>query len=147
MKIRYVLFVLITVVIAACSKKNDVTPDDPATQVAGTYEMTTLRYDSAGVSVYNLTLPITGASAVSGTITVRRDSAAVIYTTYSIKQTGYNDFNDTFGQLKLKGTTSPYGIYYGTSKIGTTDGKTFTIDYSYVDQGVTYREVYAGQKK
>ncbi|AUD04509.1 hypothetical protein [Spirosoma pollinicola] len=147
MKIRYALLVLITVIIAACSKKNDIAPSDPATQVAGTYEMSTLRYDSAGVSIYNLALPITGAAAVSGAITVRRDSATVVYTTYTIKQTGFSDFNDTFGQLKLKGTTSPYDIYYGANKIGSTDGKTFTIDYSYTDQGITYREVYAGQKK
>jgi hypothetical protein len=143
MKIRYALLVLVTLAIAACSKKNDVAPD-PATLVAGTYEMTNLRLDSAGVSLYNFTLP---SGSVSGTITARRDSATVVYTTYTIKQTGANDFNDTFGQLKLQGSASPYDIYYGANKVGTTDGKTFTIDYSYTDQGVTYREVYAGQKQ
>ncbi|GAB3784147.1 hypothetical protein GCM10028818_43270 [Spirosoma horti] len=144
MKKRYALLIFVTLAFAACSKKSDVTPADPATVVSGTYTMTNLRYDSAGVSVYNITLP---ANAISGTIVARRDSATVIYTTYTIKQTGYSDYSDTFGQLKLQGTSAPYDIYYGLNKVGTTDGKTFTIDYSYTDQGTTYREVYAGQKQ
>jgi hypothetical protein len=141
---RYILLAFILLVFAACSKKADVNPHDPVSQVAGTYKMTALRYDSAGVSIYNLTLPTTGPLA--GSMVVRRDSATVISTTYSVKQPGGTELHDTFGQLRLKGIASPFDIYYGDSKIGSTDGKTFTIDYVYTDQGVPYREVYAGIK-
>lgn len=141
---RYVLLAFVLLVFAACSKKTDVNPHDPVTQVAGSYNMTTLRYDSAGVTIYNLTLPVTGP--LIGSMVVRRDSAAVISTTYTVKQPGSADIRDTFGQLTLKGIASPYDIYYGDAKIGSTDGKTFTIDYAYTEDGITYREVYSGQK-
>lgn len=145
MKMRYALLALVVLVFAACSKKTDVNPNDPVTQVAGIYKMTAIRYDSAGVSLYDLTLPVAGP--LSGSMLIRRDSATAISATYTIKQPGYNDMHDTFGQLKLKGEASPYAIYYGENKVGITDGKTFTIDYSYTDDGVMYREIYAGQKK
>lgn len=142
------LSLAIVVVISACSKKSDPAPD-LASQVAGTYEMTNIRYDSAGTSIYNYALPLTvGTQTLSGSIVARRDSASVIYVTYTIKQTGKSDYNDTFGQLKLQGTIAPYDIYYNTTKVGTTDGKTLTIDFSYSDNaGTKYREVYSGQKK
>ncbi|GAB2527374.1 hypothetical protein [Spirosoma aerophilum] len=141
---RYALLAFVLLVFAACSKKTDVHPHDPVAQVAGTYKMTALRYDSANVSIYNLTLPMTGP--LTGKMVVRRDSATVISTTYTVKQPGSADIYDTFGQLTLKGITSPYDIYYGDNKIGSTDGKTFTIDYAYTDNGVLYREVYTGVK-
>lgn len=132
----------------ACSGSDDPEPD-PGTKVSGTYEMTKLQLDSAGVSLYNYSLPLTvGTQTLSGTIVARRDSAAVVYVTYTIKQTGQSDYNSAFGQLRLTGTATPYDIYYNTTKVGTTDGSVFTIDYSYRDdQGVSYREVYSGRKK
>ncbi|WP_338875466.1 hypothetical protein WBJ53_07575 [Spirosoma sp. SC4-14] len=146
MKKRYALFVLLPLAFAACSKSNDVTPD-AGTQVAGTYTMTNIRYDSAGINVFDYTLPLSdGTNTLSGTITARRDSAAVVYVTATVKQTGYSDSNNTFGQLKLQGSSAPYDLYYGTTKVGTADGKTITIDYTFTDQGISYRQVLSGAK-
>ncbi|QJD77219.1 hypothetical protein [Spirosoma rhododendri] len=142
-------FIGLMLAFAACSKKDDVAPAiDSATQIAGTYVMNNFRYDSASVSVYNYTLPVSsGSNTLSGTIVARRDSASVVYTTYTLKLTGYPDDNETIGQLKLQGTAAPYDLYYGTTKVGTADGSNFTIDFSYTDGGITYRQVISGKKQ
>lgn len=147
MKKHYALFLVLASIIAACSKSNDVAPD-PGTQVAGTYEMTNIRYDSAGITLYNYPLPLTvGSESLSGTIVARRDSASVVYATYTIKQTGESDFTDAFGQLKIQGSAAPFDLYYQTTKVGTADGKNFTVDYSFTDgQDITYRQVFSGTK-
>jgi len=146
MKKRYALFLFIPLAFAACNKSKDVTPD-AGTQVAGTYTMTTIRYDSAGINVFDYTLPLSdGTNTLSGTITARRDSASVIYVTATIKETGYPDNNNTFGQLKLLGNSAPYDLYYGTTKVGTADGKTISIDYTFADQGISYRQALSGTK-
>lgn len=134
---------LICALINACKKGSDPAPD-AGTQVAGTYTLTNFKLDSAGTTIYTSPLPL---QDLSGTIIARRDSATVVYVTLTIKQTGQSDNPTVLGQLKLSGSTIPYDLYYGSTKVGNTDGKTFTLDYSYTEGGTLYHQVFNSQKQ
>lgn len=135
---------LICALINACKKSSDPAPD-AGTQVAGTYPLTSIQIDSAGTNIDNLTLPY---QDLSGTIVARRDSAAVIFVTLTTTQGGQTDPPNVLGQLRLNGTAAPYDLYYGSTKVGNTDGKTFKLDFSSTDNtGTLYHVVYIGQRQ
>ena len=143
MRKHYILVAVTLLAFAACKNNMDVTPD-PGAQLAGSYEINNIRFDSASVSIYNYILP---TDTFTGTMTVRRDSARLVYVTYALKEAVYGERSGEFGQLKLKGTAAPYDLYYGNEKVGSADGKAFIIDYSYIDQGSTYRQIFSSQRK
>ncbi|CCH03501.1 hypothetical protein FAES_pFAES01007 (plasmid) [Fibrella aestuarina BUZ 2] len=145
---KYVLTLLAAILLAACAKKQDVTPD-PATTVAGTYPLTYVRSDSAGIKLYEYNLPYTaGSNTLSGTLTARRDSAAVIFLTQTIKATGYSDQTSVIGSVRLQSNGSGYDMYMSNQKIGTADGTTLNIDEQQTDPatGTVYRDRITGRK-
>lgn len=145
---RYALIFLATLLLAACAKKQDVTPD-PASTVAGTYPLTYVRSDSAGVKLYEYTLPYTaGSNTLSGTMTARRDSATVIFLTQTIKVTGYSDQTSVIGSVRLQANGSGYDMYLSNQKIGTADGTTLSIDEQQIDPatGTVYHDWITGRK-
>ncbi|MBN8826600.1 MULTISPECIES: hypothetical protein [unclassified Spirosoma] len=144
----YVL--LLGVTIAACSKSNDPTPD-AGSQVAGTYTMSYVEADSAGVVLYKYTLPATntaGTQTLSGLLTARRDSANAVFLTQTIKLTGQTDQTSVIGEISLRSNGSGYDMYLSNQKIGTADGKTISIDDQQTDAttGTKYRDVITAAK-
>ncbi len=148
---KYLLLLFVPLAFWACSKSSDPAPAAPelAQKLVGVYNLSYIRYDSATYSS-EYTLPQTQSGrTLSGFITVRRDSASVIYTNYTLKITGYADQTNTFfqnGQLKVSGTTPPYDLLYSGTKVGKADGTNFNLDFSYTVGGIKYREVYTARK-
>ncbi|WP_138994247.1 hypothetical protein [Larkinella sp. C7] len=132
----------------ACSKSNDPAPD-AGTQVAGTYQMSHIRSDSAGVNLYDFVLPLTqGTTTLSGTLTARRDSAAAVFLTQTVQITGQSDQTSVIGEIHLKSSGSAYDVYLNNQKIGTADGTHLNLDDQFTDTqtNITYRTVITSQK-
>ncbi|RYC66719.1 hypothetical protein [Spirosoma sordidisoli] len=145
---KYALLLFAILLLAACAKKQDVLPD-PAATVAGTYPLTYVRSDSAGVKLYEYNLPYTaGTNTLSGTIVARRDSAAVIFLTQTIKATGYSDQTSVIGSVRLQANGSGYDMYLSSQKIGTANGTTLSIDEQQTDPatGTVYHDWITGRK-
>ena len=133
-----ILLFLATCMLSACSENDD---PDAAAQVAGTYELTKQQLDSAGMTLYDYTLPLTvGGQSLSGTVVVRRDSARVVYASYTIRQTGQSDFKAAFGQLSLRRNATPYDLFYGNTKVG-------LLTENYSPLTCLYRPVFSGRKE
>ncbi|GAB4038508.1 hypothetical protein [Spirosoma gilvum] len=144
----YVLLLSLTIV--ACSKSNEPTPD-AGSQVAGTYTMSYIESDSAGVILYKYTLPASntaGTQTLSGVLTARRDSANAVFLTQTIKLTGQTDQTGVIGEISLRSNGAGYDMYLNNQKIGTADGKTISIDDQQTDAttGVKYRDVITAAK-
>lgn len=147
------LSLMLGVLIAACSASNVVPAPDAGTTVAGIYPMTFLEADSAGVVLYQYTLPYTqttstGTKSLSGLLTARRDSASAVFLTQTIKLTGQANQTSVIGEVSLKSNTSGFDMYLGSKKIGTADGKTISIDAQSTGSvtGSTYRNVVTAAK-
>lgn len=142
------LFLLTGLTIAACSKSNDPTPD-AGNQVAGTYTLSYVESDSAGVVLYKYNLPYTaGATTLSGTLTARRDSASAVFLTQTVKVTGQTDQTSIVGEISLRTNGTGYDMYLNSRKIGTADGKNISIDDQFTDTqtGTKYRDVITATK-
>lgn len=145
MKKAYVLFALSMATLAACSKKDDVAPD-AGSFVAGTYSLNYIRYDSAGTFQDSLNLPFTFQGiTISGSIVATRINATVDSLTITLRQTGQNDQVEPLGRVDVQGSSSPYALYVGSQKIGTSDGTTITIDTDPTQQGGE-RYIFRGKK-
>ena len=144
------LFILLGLTIAACSKSTDPTPD-AGSQVAGSYTMSYVESDSAGIVLYKYTLPVSntaGTQTLSGTLTARRDSANAVFLTQTIKLTGQADQTSVIGEISLRTNGATYDMYLNSQKIGTADGKTISIDDQQTDAttGIKYRDVLTATK-
>ncbi|MVM30929.1 hypothetical protein GO755_12880 [Spirosoma sp. HMF4905] len=146
---KNVLFLLLLgLTIAACSKSTDPTPD-AGSQVAGTYTMSYVEADSAGIVLYKYTLPYTVSSTtLAGTLTARRDSANAVFLTQTIKLTGQSDQTSIIGEISLRTNGTGYDMYLSNQKIGTADGKTISIDDQQTDAttGIKYRDILTAAK-
>lgn len=147
------IFLVLGVLIAACSKSNVVPAPDAGTTVAGTYPMTFLESDSAGAVLYSYTLPYmattsTGTKTLSGVLTARRDSASAVFMTQTIKITGQTDQTSVIGEISLKSSGTGFDMYLGNQRIGTADGKTISINAQQTDPttGTIYRDVITATK-
>lgn len=145
---QLLIFFVLGMLLAACSKSNVVPAPDAGSTVAGTYPMSFLEADSAGVVLYQYTLPYsavtsTGNKTLSGLLTARRDSANAVFLTQTIKLTGQTDQTSVIGEISLKNNSSGYDMYLGNQKIGTADGKTIRIDAQQTGSvtGTLYRNV------
>lgn len=138
------------IIILSCSKSKDPTPIiEAGTAIAGTYAVSYIRLDSAGVALYEYNLPVTqGAATLSGQIVARKDSASVVFLTEVIKITGQADQQSIIGQVKLKPNGSMYDMLIHNVKIGTADGKMINIDDQQKDasNGIVYRSLLKAQK-
>ena len=142
------LFILLGLTIAACSKSTDPSPD-AGSQVAGTYTMSYIEADSAGIILYKYTLPYTVSSTtLAGTLTARRDSVNAVFLTQTIKLTGQADQTSIIGEISLRTNGTSYDMYLNNLKIGTADGKTLSIDDQQTDAttGIKYRDVLTAVK-
>ncbi|WP_229370380.1 hypothetical protein [Fibrivirga algicola] len=122
---------------------------DAASTVAGTYPLTYVRSDSTGVKLYEYNLSYTaGSNTLSGTLTARRDSAAVVFLTQTVKATGYSDQTSVIGSVRLQANGSSYDMYLSNQKIGTADGTTLSIDKQQTDpaNGTVYHDWITGRK-
>ena len=123
--------------LAACSKKNDPTPD-AGTSLTGTYQVSVYTYDSSGV-VQTQPLPITagGVTVASATITSTYVSATADDLVLTIHQQGQTDSKQDLGQIDLKAAAQGYDLYSGTTKIGNSDGKYMNLDIPLTDPSTT----------
>jgi hypothetical protein len=148
-RMKNALFLLVVgLTIAACSKSNDPTPD-AGSKVAGTYTMSYVESDSAGIVLYKYTLPYTVSSTtLSGTLTARRDSANAIFLTQTIKLMGQSDQTGIIGEISLRANGSVYEMYLNSQKVGKADGKTISIDDQQADAttGTKYRDILTAAK-
>jgi hypothetical protein len=133
---------------------------DPAAALVGVYALRYYREDSTvAKSTTPATFEISAPKTVKGltysaSFTVRRDSASIIFVTLTEKLSNRPDCTSILDQYRIGGTKPPYnllstgnnGIPVGT-KVGTTDGTSFGLDYTYTDRaGTTFREVYTARK-
>ena len=152
MKKYLILVALVGMLLAGCSKNNVVPAPDAGTVVAGSYPISFIEQDSAGVALYKYTLPVTsGTTTLKGLLTARRDSAAAVFLTRTIQITGQTDQTSVLGEIHLQaatGTTTGYDMYLNSKKIGTTDGTTISIDATSTDPttSIAYRTVITAQK-
>ena len=140
--------------LTGCSKNNVVPAPDAGTVVAGNYPLSFIELDSAGVALYQYVLPTSsGATTLSGLLTARRDSAAAVFLTQTIKITGQTDQTSVIGEIHLQAGTATstgasYDMYLNNRKIGTTDGTSISIDATSTDAttNTAYRTVITAQK-
>ncbi|QJW88510.1 hypothetical protein HNV11_03545 [Spirosoma taeanense] len=146
MKKYYAFLVLLGIGFAACTKNNDVAPDS-SSRIAGTYQLTYIRQDSADV-VDSLVLPyiVGGQTVISGTITATRiagttptDSLAVSLTVQGQASTS------PLGRVEVRTNGNSYDLYSGTDKVGTADGTNIEIDTDPANTQ-TFRLVLRGKK-
>lgn len=132
---------LLGLTIAACSKKTTdaVTPDN-ASKVAGAYPLTYYRFDSAAIPIagpFNFPVIQNGATVLSGTITAVKVTADSIRLDARYVSAGSQDDVFSYGTFFLKSSGAAYTMNFtqaGTNmQIGTIDGKTLNIDFSYPD--------------
>ncbi len=145
---KNLLVIFLLALLAACSTKNEVTPD-AGSVVAGVYPLSYIRSDSAGVTLYEYNLPASsGSNSLSGSLTARRDSASVVLLTQTIKLTGYADQTSILGSVNLRSNGSGYDMYVGTQKVGTADGTSISIDATQTDvtTGTIYRDILTAKK-
>ena len=146
MKKRYALLVLTALAFAACSKSNDPAPDASAV-IAGTYQLTYLRQDSASI-VDSISLPykVNGTTVISGTLVATRIASATL--TDSIAVTllvnGISS-SSPLGRVTVQTNGTSYDLYDGANKIGTADGTSINIDTDPQDNQI-YRLVLKGKK-
>ncbi|TDE13250.1 MULTISPECIES: hypothetical protein [Dyadobacter] len=138
------------IIIFSCSKSKDPTPvADAGTTIAGTYAVSYIRLDSAGIALYEYNLPVTqGPTTLSGQVVARKDSASVVFLSEIIKVTGQTDQQTVIGQVKLKSNGSIYDMLINNIKIGTADGKMINIDDQQTDSqtSIVYRSYLKAQK-
>ncbi len=147
---KYAFFLLLSGLSLVACKSTDVTPVDGGNQIAGIYPLTYVRGDSAGVKLYEYALPyVVGTNSITGTITARRDSAAVLFLTQLIRVTGYADQTAIIGTVRLKTISAgSYDLYQNNVKIGTADGTNLNLDEQQTDPatGTVYRTILTSRK-
>jgi hypothetical protein len=155
---KYALLLFMPLTFWACANSDD-EPEpataELATPLIGVYALNYYRIDTTAASsktpfTFETNVPVKYAdgSTYSASFTVRRDSASVIFVTFTEKQTGYNDQTSNIGQIKVKGTAAPYDLLNGNTIIGTADGTNFNFDISYTDNaGTRFREIYKAKKQ
>lgn len=153
MKNLLLILAFSTLMLAGCSKNNVVPAPDAGTVVAGVYPLSFIEQDSAGVALYQYALPVSsGTTTLSGLLTARRDSAAAVFLTQTIKITGQTEQTSVIGEIHLQAgtansTVASYDMYLNSRKIGTTDGTTINIDATSADaKNTAYRTVITAQK-
>ncbi|MFD2936799.1 hypothetical protein [Spirosoma flavum] len=146
MKKQYALFIVASLAFAACSKSNDPAPD-ASTVVAGTYQLTYLREDSASVvDSINLPYKINGTTVASGTIIATRIASATLTDSISFTFLVNGTPSDyPLGRVTVQTNGTSYDLYDGADKIGTADGTNISIDTDPQDTQ-TYRIVLKGKK-
>lgn len=134
MKKRHALLVLIPLAFAACKKNNDVAPD-PAATVSGTYTLTSFLYRESSDSINLPTLPYTAqGGTISGTVAVVKNKTPnFINMTLTLKATGQTDSTLPLDSVEVRSNGSTYGLYYGTTSLGTADGNNLNINVTEVD--------------
>ncbi len=152
---RKLLFVaIIGLAVAACGKKDDVKPD-AASNVAGVYTLSYIRFDTAAVPYFGpFTLPyvVNGVTAISGTMTASRVAADSVKLDVHVaipSNTTQPNVDYTYGTFNVKSSGSTYLLSAYGIQAGTIDGKTLNFDLSYPDYDnpkITDRDVFVGAK-
>lgn len=139
---NFFLIILLFVLVAACKKGDDATPD-AAARIAGTYDVSRLSIDAPGTiddASYNLPITQSG-NTLSATIDVTRVTENTVSLNFTLRITGQPDQPNSLGStLEVRGDE----LYEGSTKLGTANGSTLSLDAT-DDDGV--RTVIEAKKK
>jgi hypothetical protein len=117
-QLLYLFFVGILAV--GCKGNDPIAPADAAAAIAGTYDLSEV---TQGGQVTKLPLTIAGTT-LSGTFEVTKKTTTTVDIKLTIKQTGEADEVTTIPGVETKNNE----LYIGTTKVGTADGKTLSIE-------------------
>lgn len=130
---KFVLFVLLLVLAAACKKGDEAAPD-AAARIAGTYDVSRLSLDAPGTTDdVSVNLPITqNGNTLSATLDVTRVTETTVRLKFTLRITGQpDDPSDLGGDVEVRGNE----LYEGSTKIGTANGSTLSLDAT-TDDGI-----------
>jgi hypothetical protein len=118
---------LLLYVLFACTK-NEPTPD-AGTMLSGNYAVSVYTLDSSGV-VQSTTLPITagGVTQAAAAITSTYLSATSVNLVLTIYQLNTPSNSEDLGKIDLVASAQGYDLYWGSVKIGNSDGQFMNLD-------------------
>ncbi|MFC5409402.1 hypothetical protein ACFPMF_08800 [Larkinella bovis] len=109
------LFALLT--FAACKKdsETEVTPKDPASAVAGTYQLSSFDYKVGEESIVSYSkLPVTQKGVtVSASADVQKTGDGTVSLVLLLKATGEQDRELDLGEYEIQAKGKTYGLYTG----------------------------------
>lgn len=112
-KIAIFLFALVT--LAACKKdtETEVTPKDPASTVAGTYQLSSFSYKVNGEDVVSYSkLPVTQKGVtVSASADMQKTGDGTVSLVLLLKATGEQDRELDLGEYEVRAEGRTYGLY------------------------------------
>ncbi|GAB3319106.1 hypothetical protein GCM10027299_11340 [Larkinella ripae] len=130
-----VLFLFALLVFGACKKtENDPQPQNPADVVAGTYTLSSFRYESGSDQINLPTMPYTqNGQTISGTVKLSPNSEDNVTLTLTLKATGQQDATIDINQVEVRKTSEAYGLYVDGELVADADGDNIIFNLSETD--------------
>ncbi|MBC8154862.1 MAG: hypothetical protein H7Z72_18350 [Bacteroidetes bacterium] len=133
---KIVLFLVIALSFAACSKKEDVEPKGTASEVVGVYKLTSFTYQSKDGNAVYPELPVVqrGKETDFGTVTLTETDdldKVTMGVDFTLPTAGFGDLEDDefIEELEVVKNGSKYDLKLPSgSKLATINGNTLSLD-------------------